>query len=364
MLFKFFILIVTFSIFLSCNSQPEKVFPKEEWQICIPEDQGINSVKLQEALDYFESSSGHNGNKEVLIVRNGCQIFGGENIDSIHNIWSCSKTFTSTVLGLLVDDGVISLDDKVSNYEPLLKNMYPEVTFRHFTTMTSGYSALGSSRWKSNNNDDWSLTVYEPEDPYFKPGSAFAYWDEAQMMFGRALTQINKRPMHEFLQERITNKIGMGNWEWHPEKELKGVPINNGCSEIFINAKQLARWGLLFLNEGNWDGKQLISKQWVKMATSVQVPASLPMGDTGRKEIVGPGCYGFNWWVNGKKANGMMKLPEAPEGCYFASGYNNNKCIVVPQWDMVVIRMGEDGHPKYADEVYGTFLKMLGEAIE
>ena len=120
----------------------------------------------------------------------------------------------------------------------------------------------------------------------------------------------------------------------------------------------------MFLNKGNWDGKQLISKEWIEMATSVQVPASIPVADTDRNDVVGPGCYGFNWWINGRKADGKMKLPGAPEGCYFASGHNNNKCIVIPQWNMVIVRMGEDGHPDDKDVVYGTFLKLIGEAIE
>ena len=101
----------------------------------------------------------------------------------------------------------------------------------------------------------------------------------------------------------------------------------------------------------------------MEQASTVQVPATIPVADTDRKETIGPGCYGFNWWINGKKTNGEMKLPGAPEGCYFASGHNNNKCIVIPEWDMVIVRMGEDGHPINKDFVYGTFLKMIGEAL-
>lgn len=350
--------------FCCCQEKSGIVFPEEEWLTCQPEKQNVDSEKMQRALEYLESKSRHNGNKEVVIIRNGYMIYGGEQIDSIHNIWSCSKTFTSTVLGLLIDDGLLTLDSRASEYEPILKELYTEVTYRHFTTMTSGYSAVGESRWADTDYADWSWTVYEPESPYFAPGTAFAYWDEAQMMFGRVLTQVLQGTMHDFLKIRITDHIGMGQWQWYPEKDLNGIPINNGCTNVFVNAKQLACWGWLFLNNGKWNGEQLLSEEWVRKATSVQVPASLPMGDTDRKETVGPGCYGFNWWVNGRKANGEMKLPGAPENCYFASGHNNNKCIVIPQWNMVVVRMGEDGHPEDKDVVYGTFLQMLGEAIE
>jgi CubicO group peptidase (beta-lactamase class C family) len=132
---------------------------------------------------------------------------------------------------------------------------------------------------------------------------------------------------------------------------------------VQISALQLARWGWLFLNRGMWEGQQLISRSWVDMATSVQVPAALPLADTDRKETVGPGCYGFNWWVNGRKADGELKLPGAPEDCYFASGFNNNKCLVIPGWNMVIVRMGQDGHPASKDLVYGTFLKLMEDAI-
>ena len=359
----FFAILCSFLlVFFSCNQKKKKVFPKGEWLISTPEQQGVDSKKMNEALDYLASNSLSNKNREVLIIRNGYQIYAGDNIDCVHNIHSCSKTFTSTVLGLLVDDGKLTLDTKASKYEPLLKDLYPEVTFRHFATMTSGYNAKGRSRWE-NENEDWSWTPYEPDSPYFAPGTAFAYWDEAQMMFGRVLTQVLQRPMIDFLKERVTNEIGMDNWKWLPEKDISGININTGGSKVQINAKQFARWGYLFLNDGNWDGKQLISKNWVRMATSVQVPANLPTGNTDRNNIVGSGCYGFNWWVNGKHSNDKTDYPGAPEGLFYASGNFNNHCFVIKQWNMVIVRMGEDGDPKNIDEGYNIFLNMIGKSF-
>ncbi len=357
-------MLITASLMHSaCAWQQTIVFPGEEWIINDPEDQGVDTVKFQEALDYLESHSLHNGNRELVVIRNGYMIHAGEHIDSVHNIWSCSKTFTSTVLGLLIEDGVVGLDDLAYIYEPLLKEKYSGVSFRHFTTMTSGYGAVGESRWGDADYADWSWTPYEPDTPYFAPGTAYAYWDEAQMMFGRVLTVVLQRTMHDFLSERVTGPIGMGPWRWLPEQTVYGLDVNNGCTDVYVNARQLARWGWLFLNEGNWDGRQLISKDWIKMATTVEVPATVPVADTDRKSTVGPGCYGFNWWVNGLKADGQMKLPGAPEGCYFALGYNHNMCIVIPAWSMVVVRMGEDGHPENRDLIYGKFLQMIGNSI-
>lgn len=186
--------------------------------ISTPERQGLDSERMNEALQYLASHSLHNGNKEVLIIRNGYQVYGGENIDSTHNIWSCSKTFTSTVLGLLVDDGVLKLDDFAAQDEPLLADAYSGIRYRHFASMTSGYSAEGDSRWSDTDYADWSWTVYTPESPMFAPGTAFAYWDEAQMMFGRCLTQVLDEPMHDYLVRRITDPIGMGE-DGHPPQQ-------------------------------------------------------------------------------------------------------------------------------------------------
>jgi len=342
--------------------QEEKiVFPKENWQTSSPEAQGVDSKKMQAALEYLESNCYENGNREVLIIKNGYVIYDGGQTDSLHNIYSCSKTFTSTVLGKMIEEGKLSLDEKAAKYEPILQDQYANITFRHFTSMTSGYSAVGDTRWPDNDYADWSWTVYEPDTPYFTPGTAYAYWDEAQMMFGRVLTQVLQQPMEKYLKEKVTNSLEM-EWHWGTEKSLGDIPINNGCTGVIINAKNLARWGWLFANEGQWKGQQILSADWVKKATSVQVPASLPLGETDRKNLVGSGCYGFNWWINGEMVDGNMKLPGAPEDCYFASGFNNNKCFVLPSWKMVVIRMGEDGNIENADAVYGQFLKLMGEA--
>ncbi|MCU0880708.1 MAG: hypothetical protein MUF06_23305, partial [Pirellulaceae bacterium] len=77
--------------------------------------------------------------------------------------------------------------------------------------------------------------------------------------------------------------------------------------------------------------------------------------------IDGRGAYGFNWWRNGLKPDGKRKLPAAPEGMFWASGHNNNKCFVIPEWDMVIVRLGLDGKAK--DEVWNGFLAKVGAAI-
>jgi hypothetical protein len=70
--------------------------------------------------------------------------------------------------------------------------------------------------------------------------------------------------------------------------------------------------------------------------------------------------YGLNWWVNGTKPDSQRKFPGAPENLFFASGHNNNRCFVIPEWNMVIVRLGLDGRAK--DEVWNGFLKQVGAA--
>jgi CubicO group peptidase (beta-lactamase class C family) len=321
----------------------------------------LDSTKVMEALSYLKSKSFQDGNSQVMIIHNGRVVYEGDSTYKRHNIYSCSKGFTSTVLGLLIDDKRIKLDDYAAKYVSDLIQYYPTVSFRHFATMTSGYSAAGRSRW-NDENADWSYKPYIPEKPHFAPGTQYEYWDEAQMMYGRTLTKILGKTMEQYLKEKITNQIGLGEWTWDTEGTVNGIPINNGCTGVTMNAQQLAKWGLLFLNNGNWNGKQVISKKWCQMATTNQVGAAVPIFQGDRAVTQGSGSYGFNWWVNSR--NGLSRLPDAPVNVAYLSGLNHNVCCIIPEWNMVIVRMGTDKNPSEPKHlVWNMFLKKMGEAI-
>ena len=267
---------------------------------------------------------------------------------------------SQALLGLLLQQQACEITDKVHQWLPELDvETYRDITLRHFTTMTSGYNAVGMSRWNEP-SQDWSWTPYVPGEPIFAAGSKYCYWDEAQMMFGRALTKIAGQELKTVFQEQIGNHIGIHSFDWHPEKSIDGISINNGCTNVMWNAKQLARFGHLYLNYGNWNGQQLIDSAWVRSATSVQVPQNIPTADTDRKSTDGSGSYGYNWWINA----GNSGMPDSPASLYYASGFNNNMCFIIPEWNMVVVRMGLDSNPSEPKYIaYNRFFKALGKAI-
>jgi len=354
---------------LSATAEPEMTFPGKQWQEAKPESQGVDSAKLDEAISYLKSNSGPDGVTELVIIRNGCMIWKGTNIDKMHGVWSLTKSFTSTVLGLLIDDGKATLDTPAKDYVHSMAEIYPDITLRHFTTMTSGYYAVGDKTSGSYKHGP-SSTPFEPAPtPLFKPpGLRYAYWDSAMNQFANVLTRIAGEPIEDLFKRRIADPIGMDRtrWDWGDFGVIDGIVVNGGSGNsnkhIFISARELARFGHLFLNRGKWKDKQLISAAWVDMATRPHVPASTPLEPLSGAD--GRGVYGFNWWANGIGPEGKRNWPGAPPDTYSASGYNNNDMFVIPSWNMVIVRLGLDQNDfLITDAIYSTFLEKVVQAI-
>jgi CubicO group peptidase (beta-lactamase class C family) len=186
------------------------------------------------------------------------------------------------------------------------------------------------------------------------------------------LTRIAGESIEELFKRRIAEPIGMNaeKWNWGDFGKVNGITVNGGSGNsgkhMQISAREMARFGHLMLNGGNWNGRQLIPAEWIEQATKVQVPATLPLGHP-ESGIPGPGMYGFNWWVNGVKPDGARKWPGVPVDTYVASGHNNNNMFVIPAWNMVIVRFGLDesgkGGFKITDETHAAFLGKLGDAI-
>jgi CubicO group peptidase (beta-lactamase class C family) len=273
-------------------------------------------VGLLHALNSWRMATGAKGLERVVVARRGVVVHEGREAGQAQDVRSVTKAFTSTLLGLVLAEKGLSLDDAAADHEPLLREGYGRVTLRHFATMTSGYSAPGKSRW-GEPSEDWSGTPYVPGPPLFLPGRAFAYWDEAQMMLGRVLTQIAGRDLLALLDERVLGPIGARVAHWTAEGEVEGLPIRNGCTGIAIDARSLARVGHLFLNGGRWRGRQVLPAVWAHEAIRPQVSAELPLADadTDRRSTDGRGVYGSNCQSPRRPRGGPERLPaEAGHG--------------------------------------------------
>ena len=325
------------------------VFPVTDWQEASPESQDVDSVKLKVAVAYMDSNFGMDGAKELVIIRNGYLIWKGPDSDAYHELYSATKIFTSTILGLMIDDGKCTLDTLAVEYLPDLDDRYPayaKIRLRHLVSMTGGYHGKVTNVTSGQEWGDPIVYVTTPDTPEFEPaGSQVAYNDHDVHLLGRILaTRIAKEPLKDFFKRRIADPISMSQWDWGVcgtvdgmiHYNAAGTPTLNGNGGIQTTPRQLARLGLLYLNRGNWNGKQLLSGFFVDEATTTQVPAALP----GRSHSLFSGAYGFYWWTNGVMANGKRRWPAAPPNAYGAHGAGTNFCFVIPEWNVVVVRMG------------------------
>jgi CubicO group peptidase (beta-lactamase class C family) len=337
--------------------RPGMTFPGADWQEATPETLGVDSTKMEIAFSYL---SQYLDVSSTAVVRNGYLIRKSPSIDSRFGTFSCTKSYTSTVLGLLSDDGRASLDTLAKDYVLAMAPDYPAVTLKHFATMTSGYDAQGTTY----DIYDGSTTPFTPTTPLFTPpGSKFAYFDDAMNEFGNVLTQIAQEPIYNLFKRRIADPIGMTDWGWPNLGVVNGYVVYEGSGNqtgINISARQMARLGHLFLNRGNWNGVQLLSASWVDQATSNQVPVSIPHSGI-RATLDGRGVYGFSWWVNGIKVDGTRKWPSAPLKTFTAWGIHDNHIWVIPEWNMVITRTG-DG-VDVSDAVWDGFLSRLSAAV-
>jgi CubicO group peptidase (beta-lactamase class C family) len=354
---------------LGADTRPKPLFPAEDWPESSPESQGVDSTKLKAAVAYMQHDFGPDGARELLIIRNGYMIHQGPDVDAYHNVWSCTKTFTSTVLGLLIADGKCALEDLAVKHLPSLDDAYPlyaQIRLRHLASMSSGFQGQVVNVTKEQ---PWGDPMYflNATEPLFEAGTQVQYHDHQVLLLGRILTRIAGEPLQAVFKRRIADPIGMKRWGWGVVGSVDGIALNNAPGNpakpgIQTTARQMARLGYLYLNRGNWNGKELLPSSFVEEVTRNQAPAA------GKSAFL-HSRYGFYWWTNDVMPDGKRPWPAAPPGTYTSHGHSSNFCFVVPKWNMVVVRMGTiplssgAGGLRYEDARRNTFFAKLGEAL-
>jgi CubicO group peptidase (beta-lactamase class C family) len=214
--------------------------------------------------------------------------------------------------------------------------------------------------------------VTTPDTPELEPaGSQVAYNDHDVHLLGRILaTRIARESLKDLFKRRIADPIGMSRWDWGVcgtvdgmvHYNAAGTPTLKGNGGIHTTPRELARLGHLYLNRGRWKDKQLLSASFVNEASTTQVPAALP----GRSSSLLSGAYGFYWWTNGVMANGKRRWPAAPPKTYAAHGACANFCFVIPEWNMVLVRMGNSDLPGGSvqqDQLWNSFFAKMADAL-
>jgi CubicO group peptidase (beta-lactamase class C family) len=309
-----------------------------------PEEQGISSrsiVEFFEALEKAQPDAVHS----VMIRRHGLIVSQGwwapYAPETPHLLWSLSKSFTSTAIGLAQDEGLLSIDDLVISFFPEdipeeLSSNLKAMRISDLLRMNTGQAVEPSFR--NMQSDNW-VSAFLAHKVDYKPGTHFKYNSMATYMCSAILQEVTGITMVDYLTPRLFEPLGIQKPTW--ETDPKGV--NVGGWGLSVRTEDISKLGQLYLQKGKWEGKQLLSEAWVEAATSNQTSnGSNPESDWDQG-------YGYQFW-------------QCRYNAYRGDGAFGQYCLVMPEQDAVIaITAGSDNLQGILDVVWEYLLPAMKE---
>lgn len=333
-----------FALLISCNKdsnvdsepsdQSELYFPptdSDDWESTSISELGWNESQVDDFYDYLSSK----GTRAFIILKDGKMVmekYWGNNIlDTTpfgqETLWywaSAGKSLTATLVGIAQEEGLLDIDDKTtdylgSNWTSLATEQEEQITIRNQLTMTTGLDySFGDV-----DCTDPSCLVYKED-----PDTQWFYHNAPYTLLGDVVSNAAGIDYNNFTNQKVASIIGMPSGQWIP------LGYNN---VYWSTARDMARFGLLTLNKGAWDGMEVLAD---KEYYEDMVNSSQELNPS----------YGYLWWLNGKSSIVFPGLEtsfnvelsaEAPEDLFAAVGKNGQIIDIVPSQNLVVIRMGE-----------------------
>jgi CubicO group peptidase (beta-lactamase class C family) len=244
----------------------------------------------------------------------------GEGPFSVFECWSTSKSVASTCIGLLVDEGKIaSIDDPVSKYIPSWSDgEKAKVTIAHLLDQTSGLEEQRGFVAAEN-----QLQMALDAKILTPPGEQGRYNNAACNVLSAIITAAAGKDPEAYMREKIWQHIGMDLTWWRRDRAGNVITY----AGLQTTARELARFGQLLLNGGQWEGKQLISKAWIDMATTERTRLAIQ-----GMSSMGGAPYGLLWWLDFGAADGV---PHS----YSSLGLFGNNMTIIPELELVGVRL-------------------------
>jgi CubicO group peptidase (beta-lactamase class C family) len=306
-----------------------------------PERQGIASSSITRFLQEVQDRSLEL--HSFMLVRHGHVVSEGWWTPFLperpHMLFSLTKSFTSTAIGLLVGEGRVSLDDQVVSFFP--GDTPPEVTpnlaamtIRHLLMMGTGHAADTSGKMQST--DNWvNNFLHLPVE--HEPGTHFVYNSGATYMLSAILQKVTDQTLLEYLQPRLLEPLDIQGAT--SESCPRGIHI--GGWGMKIKTEDIAKFGQLYLQKGQWDGNQLIPESWVEEATTKQIS-----NDSSTNNDWAQG-YGYQFW-------------RCRHGAYRGDGAFGQFCVVLPEQDAVIaITSGVNNMQDVLDTIWEHLLPAM-----
>ena len=303
-----------------------------------PEAQGVSSKAIANYIDSLRKLKLNV--HSLMVLRNGHVVAEGwwnpYAPDYPHEMASLSKSFTSTAIGIAVDRKLLTVDDNVAAFFPEYAELtiaadWQTLTVKHLLTMSNGHAAAADSG--RGESVDWAKSFFEQKFAH-RPGEEFCYDSIASYMLSRIVAKTTGMDMFDWLQLNLFKPLGITNVA--SAKCPQGYSI--GGWGMYLKTVDIAKLGLLYLQQGMWHGQQLLSKDWVAQATAAQIDTPDGLG------------YGYQFW-------------RSPNNAYNGNGMYGQFCLVVPDKQLIVaLTAGSDDMHAIVNQVWPTLYPALSAA--
>jgi CubicO group peptidase (beta-lactamase class C family) len=311
------------------NKEAVTYWPTDGWRTSTPEQQGIDSEKLAEALDYIQEKDVNI--HSLLFIRNGYVVtdayFYPFANGSVHDVASVTKSFTATLIGVAISEGnITSVEQPVLEFFPKytvanIDKKKKAMTLEDLLTMRSGFECINEpsevTLMQMLASPDWiQFTLDLPMVE--EPGAHFVYCSSNSHLLSGIIKETTGINELDYANKSLFKPLGITNIIWPSDPQGN----NHGWGDLHLTPHDMAKLGHLYLNKGTWDGKQIVPAEWMTESTQKQV--SLDEGEG----------YGYQWWVSGS-------IP----GLYEARGRGGQRIIVWPEKNIIVVTTGGGFEP-------------------
>lgn len=282
-----------------------------------PESMGVSSAAISRFIEAANASG--LGWHSFMLLRHGHRIAEGWwkpfEPRFKHTLYSLSKSFTSTAIGLLVKEGKLDIHSKLLSFFPGDGPLNPDenlqkMEIRHLLTMNTGHAEDTMGKIRSAEGK-WTKNFLELPVK-FTPGSHFLYNTGATYMLGAVVHKITGQTLEKYLSSRLFAPLDITGYDWETSPER----LNTAGYGLRVKTEDIAKFGQMYLQDGKWNGKEILSPAWVKEATSYQTSSQEGNGDWAQG-------YGYQFW-------------RCKPGFYRGDGAFGQYCIVMPEEDAVL----------------------------
>jgi CubicO group peptidase (beta-lactamase class C family) len=305
-------------------------WPTSTWQTSTPKEQGMDNKTLQEMDDYIDSSSWTSTVDSLLIVRNGYIVY--ERYRDVarqfypHHIYSCTKVITSSLIGMCLEVGNITLNDPVIDYFPDLtfqnmNAMKENISIRHLLTMSSGLEWVDQEDYYSMMAAENPVEYVLSQPMVEEPGEVWNYNSGGSHLLSYIINNVSGVGTATLAEASLFSPLGIDDYYWYEDS----LDTPNGATLLHLTSRDMAKIGLLYLKNGTWNNNQIIATEYVAEATQSNIgfDFNYPYYDG----------YGFKWWI-----------PEW-NSSFGARGTNTQNIIVVRDKNLIIVSTGSGDFP-------------------